>query len=183
MHWEVEQKFRIEDNQVEQELASLGVQFSAAVRQRDQYFNHPARHFAVTDEAFRIRSVGERNYVTYKGPKIDPMTKTRRELELPIGDGSEAASLFAEMLRALGFQPAGVVTKQRRTGPLMWEGQRLEVVLDDVEGLGPFLELETSADDDRLAMAQAAVKSLAARLGLSGSERRSYLELLLGRSA
>ena len=44
----------------------------------------PCRDFAQTDEALRIRTVGDTSFVTYKGPKLDATTKTRRELELPL---------------------------------------------------------------------------------------------------
>src|SRR5688572_27504135 len=120
MHWEVEQKFRMPDDRTLSELAALGVQFSPAFSQCDRYFNHPARDFAATDEALRIRQVGSRNYLTYKGPKIDLETKTRQELELPLADGPEAAEQMTQVLLQLGFQLAGIVRKSRRTGILAW---------------------------------------------------------------
>ena len=49
--------------------------------QVDTYFSHPARDFAATDEALRIRSIDQENFVTYKGPKLDATTKTRREID------------------------------------------------------------------------------------------------------
>src|SRR4029453_19590505 len=80
-HWEVELKFPLSDPaEVWARVAGLGVKFGPAVEQVDQYFNHPAREFAVTDEALRLRQVGVENCVTYKGPKIDKSTKTRQEI-------------------------------------------------------------------------------------------------------
>ena len=66
-----------------------------------------------------------------------------------------------------------------RVGQLFWEQRSFEVALDEVEQLGPFLELETSAGDADLGAAQAALASLARKLDLQQIERRSYLELLL----
>ena len=69
MKLEVEQKYRIENPAaLRARLVALGAEFAPAVRQVDAYFNHPARDFAQTDEAFRIRSIGGENYLTYKGP-------------------------------------------------------------------------------------------------------------------
>ena len=46
----------------------------------DHYFNGHDRDFHQTDEAFRIRRMGEKNFLTYKGPKRDTDTKTRIEI-------------------------------------------------------------------------------------------------------
>ena len=79
---EVEQKFPVADRAaLDRQLAALGFVPRDAELQVDQYFAHPARDFARTDEALRIRRVGQFNYITYKGPKLDATTKTRREIE------------------------------------------------------------------------------------------------------
>jgi predicted adenylyl cyclase CyaB len=62
-------------------------------------------------------------------------------------------------------------------------GFALEVCLDEVEGLGKFVELEIQAPEERLDTARAVLLQCAAELELSPSERRSYLELLLGGSS
>src|SRR5688500_13000058 len=114
MQLEVEQKYRVGDAvALRERLAELGVAFAASVEQADAYFNHPSRDFAVTDEALRIRSVGERNLITYKGPKLDRRAKTRREVEVPIGDGATTAAQFSEVLTPLGFRLTAVVRKRR----------------------------------------------------------------------
>lgn len=180
MPWEVEQKFRLNDaHAVCEQLAALGVAFDSPVEQIDRYFDHPARDFAQTDEAFRLRQVGERNFVTYKGPKVDPATKTRRELELDLPSGEAICQQFVELFTALGFRAVGAVRKRRRNGSLAWEGQCVVLALDDVESVGQFLELEIAADDQGLAPAKSSIQSLAQRLQLGSGERRSYLELLL----
>ncbi len=114
MHYEIEQKFAIADRTaLEERLRSLGAKELGQVEQADQYFNHPARDFAQTDEALRIRRVGRASFVTYKGPKLDQTTKSRRELELPLGSDETTAAQFAEMLVALGFRPVAEVRKSR----------------------------------------------------------------------
>lgn len=184
MHFEVEQKFRIDDQTaVERRLQELGATAGETVEQVDRYFNHPARDFAKTDEALRLRQVGEASFVTYKGPKIDPTTKTRREIELPLPDGQSTSADFGELLVALGFHPVDEVHKTRRTLQLHWENRSVEIALDTVAGLSRFIELEVSADESELPAAKACIATLATALGLTQSERRSYLELLLERKS
>lgn len=180
MSFEVEQKFAIANPlALEQALVALGTRHDGPIVQVDTYFNHPTRDFAETDEAFRLRQVGDENCVTYKGPKLDAATKTRREIELPLGHGAEVAKQFAEMVGLLGFRRVAQVRKERRVFLVTWENRQVEVALDEVEGLGSFIELETAASEQDLESAKACIASLAKRLELSRSERRSYLELLL----
>src|SRR5688500_13235290 len=102
---EVEHKYRVTDlADVQRRLAALPATIAEPQLQVDTYFAHPARDFAKTDEALRIRCVGERNYVTYKGPKLDAVTKTRREIELPLAPHESGAAAFGELLLALGFR-------------------------------------------------------------------------------
>ena len=180
MLYEVEQKFCLPDSSpLEAWVAGHGGCFEPAIVQVDDYFAHPARDFATTDEALRIRSVGEQNCVTYKGPKIDKTTKTRRELELPLEPGTEGAARFAELLAALGFARVATVRKTRRIAGLKHQGFDVELAFDDVERVGQFCELEISADEQRLDAARTALAELATEIGLADAERRSYLELLL----
>lgn len=191
--FEVEQKFPAADlATVERAAGALGAVFAAPLEQTDRYYAHPARDFAATDEALRIRRVattsagdehaaGDANFVTYKGPKLDATTKTRREIELPLSPGVDGLEQFAALLEALGFRPVAEVCKSRRAARLPWQGFEIEVALDDVAEVGTFAELEISAAAEQLDAAKSALAALAQRLGLQGSERRSYLEMLLNR--
>ena len=180
--YEVEQKFPAVDlTALSERLSGLGATVGRPQLEVDLYFGHPARDFAQTDEALRIRRRGESVFVTYKGPKIDKTTKTRREIDLPLPPGEATAEACHGMLVALGFRPVGEVRKSRRKAHLDWEGRRVEVSLDEVEGLGTFAELELVVGADQLEPAKACIASLAKTLGLVDSERRSYLELLLQR--
>jgi len=180
MHYEVEQKFAISNlSDVEARLCALGAEFQPPLKQADHYFRHPCRDFAQTDEALRLRQVGAQNVITYKGPKIDATTKTRRELELPLAAGEQTIEQFTEMLVALGFTPVKTVRKTRRPATLSWEGFSVEAALDQVDDAGQFLELEITADNDSLEAAKTALSHLASKLPVGPSERRSYLELVL----
>jgi adenylate cyclase class 2 len=182
MPFEVEQKFKVPDlTAIAERLIALGAKPGEPQLQVDQYFNHPARDFGQTDEALRIRRVGENNYLTYKGPKLDATTKTRREIEAPIGVGESTAEQFAELLELLGFRRVAEVRKRRRHATLVRSDRTIEIVLDDVEHVGSFVELECVTDETHMEAAKEAIASLANELGLRENERKSYLEQLLGR--
>ena len=117
--------------------------------------------------------------MTYKGPKLDPQTKTRTEIEVPLAPGQEALEAMSQLLTNLGYHSVAVVQKIRRVFRTNKEGFGLEICLDEVTDVGRFAELEILAPDDRLDEARRVLQAAAAELGLTQSERRSYLELLL----
>jgi len=196
MQYEVENKYRLTGpdagadantdavaDALEAALVSHGATIGPAFAQCDRYFNHPEKDYRQTDEALRIRQIGEENFVTYKGPKIDVATKTRRELELPLAGGLALREQYTELLVALGFRVVREVRKLRREWELTWRGQPLHGSLDEVAGLGKFLEIELLADEWTLAAAQQTIKDFADELRLPAPERRSYLHLLTLRDA
>ena len=178
--FEVEQKFRVADfSAIETQLARLGAVIAAPVEQVDTYFAHPQRDFAATDEALRIRQVGDENFITYKGPKIDSHTKTRKEIELSFAAGQLSAKQLGELLQELSFKPVAAVRKIRRHAHLPRGGWNFDIALDEVDRVGTFVELEVTADETQLDDARAQLHTLAAELNLEHVVRTSYLELLL----
>jgi adenylate cyclase class 2 len=90
---EVEVKYPIADlAAVRANLLALGAEWVEERTDADQYFNAPDRDFKETDEAFRLRRIGSKNRLTYKGPKRDAATKTRTEIEVTLADGAAAAA-------------------------------------------------------------------------------------------
>ncbi|MGD1060513.1 MAG: class IV adenylate cyclase [Methanomassiliicoccales archaeon] len=167
---EIEVKARVEDTaRLEAELLRRGARDFGVTLQKDVYYAHPTRDFAKTDEALRIRVSNDLQMITYKGPKLDATTKTREEIEVSVA----SAEAVAEILQRLGFRPVTTVRKKRRTFGL----KGIEVCLDSVEGLGDFVEFEL--DDEDLTEGKARIAELMRELGVDGSERSSYLELLL----
>jgi len=71
------------------------------------------------------------------------------------------------------------VAKTRTPGMLDWQGRHIEIALDEVARIGTFLEIELVTDEQDAEAARVAIQSLAVELGLTRSERRSYLEMLL----
>lgn len=159
---------------LEEKISSLGAKLIWQGEQRDTYYNHPSRNFAESDEALRIREEEGNAVLTYKGPKLDSKSKTRKEIKVQVEDPHQ----FKDILNMLGFKEVGVVRKHRKK-LLLGE---FKVCLDKVENLGEFVEIEAIAQSDDLNdkvgnLRDSILKTLE-DLGLKDLERRSYLELL-----
>lgn len=175
--YEVEVKVRAVHDEVRDALEAVDARELGAVRQEDTYYDAPHRDFARTDEAFRIRretTADERTArVTYKGPLVEAESKTRREVEVGVSD----ADGMAEILSALGFEPVATVVKERDR----YAVGDYAVTLDDVSGLGEFVEVETEAAEEDIEDARNAAYDLLERLNLDPEAqiRTSYLSFLL----
>lgn len=135
---EVEAKARSRPDAI-QKIQGLGGKLVGVEHHCDAYFNSPHRDFKETDEALRIRVKDQGARLTYKGPKLDHKTKSRRELTVEIDD----PVAMEKILMALGFVKSGMVRKVRTKYAL---GQAV-IALDEVEGLGSFIEVEISGSD------------------------------------
>lgn len=180
MNYEVEQKFAVQDKAAfSKQLDALGVQWQESVRQEDAYFNHPSRDFAATDEALRVRIDGDRAMFTYKGPRIDSTTKTRQELELLVSNPDTEGQNMRQFLSNLGFTYVHSVVKQRKKGTLSYQQRAIEVALDEVEGLGSFVEFELVVLESELEQATASLAQFTQSLGLTDGITTGYLDMLL----
>ncbi|MBP8624902.1 MAG: class IV adenylate cyclase [Methanothrix sp.] len=168
---EVEVKARAREDTAER-IAALGAVPIAVETHRDIYFSSPLRDFRKSDEALRIRIKEDGARLTYKGPKLDGTTKSRREITV----GIEGPEQMQEILESLGFVPSATVCKRRSKYSL--EGAVL--ALDEVEGLGWFVEVEMAASggDGSYEEQRLKVISILKRLGLDESIRKSYPQLL-----
>lgn len=174
---EVEVKAKIKDfNSVKKLLKELNAEKSHVEHQEDSYFNSPMKDFAKTDEALRIREVSTHNsskiFITYKGPKIDSKSKTREEIEVGIENSEKVAKIFEH----LGFEKAAIVIKNRT----IYNFDKYIISLDEVEGLGPYMEIETDLEDGSEFKEELnKIFDIFKKLGITdGFERTSYLELL-----
>lgn len=170
---EVEVKAKINSfKEMEKKLDEIGATKSKSEFQEDIYFQSPIVDFGETDEALRIRTTNNNIFITYKGPKIDEKSKTRKEVEMNIESAEKAKDIFEE----IGFRQARTVRKNRQ----YYTYKNFEISLDDVEGLNPYMEIEVSLDEDEdYSEAQSKIFELFEKLGITeGFERTSYMELL-----
>jgi adenylate cyclase class 2 len=165
---EVEVKARAQRDTA-QRLLSMGASLTGKETHHDLYFNSPLCDFRASDEALRIRVKEEGARLTYKGPKLDRLTKSRRELTVRIDDPLK----MQQILLSLGYVLSAEV-KKRRT---KYSYGDLVIALDEVEGLGSFVEVEARGEADYKVQRELVLDMLS-RLGLGQSIRSSYLELL-----
>ncbi|GAB5403911.1 MAG: class IV adenylate cyclase [Aureliella sp.] len=184
--YEVEQKYYARDiNELLARLEQLAMEEHAQEHHQDIYFRHPSRNFRETDEALRIRVLGDRACVTYKGPRLAGPVKTRPEIELDIR--SSETEHWSEMYQHLGFTIAAEVRKTRRIfqprpGVQVVGNGPIVVALDDVEQLGSFAEIEQIVSDpNELETAKETIQDVASRLGLAEVQPVSYLGMLLAK--
>jgi adenylate cyclase, class 2 len=159
-------------------LTRLGFRASEKRQESDRYYNAPDRNFAQTDEALRIRQIGNECLLTYKGPKRGATGKVRKEHEVDLSEGS--ARMMHQILLDLRYQPS-IEVKKERTIYKHPAQKDIEVSWDEVEGLGTYVELELLVPECDQAEALGCLQSLAQSMGLPSEERRSYLELLLAK--
>ena len=177
---EIEMKFAVTDfAAAERTLAAWQARPEPALDEADHYFNAPDRDFARTDEAFRLRRIGARNCITYKGPKLAGPAKTRTEIEVSLATGAEAAEGFCQLVHKLGYRSTAVVRKRRTIWHFQRGGFDLQACLDEVAEVGRFVEVEIVAAPEQRAAAERVLQDIAADLGLHQAERRSYLEMFL----
>ncbi len=174
---EVEVKASVNDfSDVKQRLIQIGAVKIKREYQKDLYYNAPHKDFGVTDEALRIREIpendGKRYILTYKGAKLDKVSKTRKEIEVEVSE-SENTSLILENL---GFKKAAIVKKERD----IYHLDEFIITLDNVYNVGKFVEIETEANEDEdTSKSIKKIFRIYKKLGIEdGFERRSYLEIM-----
>ena len=174
---EVEVKAKINNfNEIKDKLKNIGAKKTKTEFQKDIYFNSPIVDFSKTDEALRIRKTESddltHTMITYKGPKINSESKTRKEIEMLIESDEKAKEIFEN----IGFKEVRAVKKNRE----YYEYEDFEISLDDVEGLPPYMEIEISLpDNEDYKDAQDRIFDLFEKIGIvDGFETTSYLELL-----
>ena len=180
---EVEIKAMLTAVQYDNILSSVrdyGYDYVCELEECDVYMNGIDRDFIKTDEALRVRRTNNKTlaeqsaYITYKGPKQDDVSMTRKELETLVSDADTAQ----DMLEQLGFHAVLQVVKHR----FKFTSGAVALYLDHVEGLGFYLELEQIVEDGQ--NYDAALSDLLdclreLEVAEASMERRSYLEMLM----
>lgn len=167
--FEIERKFRLGADEAAEIKTKLEAKYGPGkeLTQKDELFLYQKTSYSehVTGEpALRIRSSDGKHYFTYKHTLLE--TGNRVEHETEVGD----PAAMREALLAMGWHSVIRIEKVRwhyHAGGVTYD-------LDDVKGLGNFLEIELVAEKD--ADAEATLINLAKSLGVTAEqiERRSY---------
>ena len=166
---EIEAKFRVESlKPYIERVEQSGGEWIDELEQRDQFFDRVDRSLLKADSGLRLRIEKgreiNRTQLCFKGPRQQGQYKRREEIEFEISDEKMATML----LEALGFIPTLVVEKKRRMAQL----SSCQVCLDEVNGLGSFIEIEGPSE--------AEVEQVAIKLALNEHRhiRSSYVTML-----
>lgn len=192
--YEVEIKVRIQDlDEIREIIQYNGGSYKISLLHEDIYFNMPKelRDFKKTDEALRLRKSEEfdkknndfflksKCYLTYKGKKIDSITKTRQEIEVIVDDIDN----MKEILKTLGFQDVITVQKERELFELIYQDEKIEILLDFIPLLNQyFMELEmVVSSPQKIDEAQGILFKLLESFNIEKDKsiRKSYLELIV----
>ncbi len=122
--------------------------FQGIKKTLDLYFYDPKRHNLKPDknfmlkECFRLRSKDDKNYFTYKIDNFDNSGNWTYsdEHETEIADFDSALKIISH----LGLEPLVEIDNTKYT----YLTDNYEIVLEDVKGLGTFLEVELLTVDD-----------------------------------
>jgi adenylate cyclase, class 2 len=165
---EIETKFRVVDRPgLEARLRALGAAGTAAEAESNVLFDDAARSLRDGGCALRVRTVGGRGFLTFKGrADVAAGVKSRVELESAVADPESVA----RVLEVLGYRPWFRYEKRRATWTFA-DPARPVVVVDETP-LGLYAEIEGR---------DAAVRALAAELGVPEADfiPESYIGLWL----
>jgi adenylate cyclase class 2 len=151
MPLEIEVKIKLSDHAaVRERLRELGAKLVGNVLETNTFFDTPTRSLLKEDRGLRLRtnknlaSGQSTHIITYKGPRAPGAVKKREEIEVSVGNPSEAMSLF----EALGYSVTLSFEKRRET----WQLDDCTIELDDLPRLGTYLEIEGPSEDSVLAL-------------------------------
>jgi len=138
---EIEIKLRVEDlGAVRWRLGRLGFRrVTARLLERNLVLDTVERRLRGSGQLLRLRSVGSRWWLTYKGPtELGARHKIREEREIETGDGTT----LGEILGQLGYGP--VFEYQKYRTEYRRAGSRGKVLVDETP-IGNYVELEGAA--------------------------------------
>jgi homotetrameric cytidine deaminase len=142
---------------------ALGASDESVIVQRDTYFRVPSGRLKLREE-----EPGGAHLISYARPD-DADVRVSSYRVVPAGDGTLAA-----LTETLGVD----VVVEKRRHLLLWENVRIH--LDEVTGLGSFIELEAVAEDDSdLSQERAKVDRLIKELGIGELSAGSYADATL----
>jgi len=175
---EIELKLAVDGHDaVRAAVEKAGARYLGSFEQTDQFYDSPDGRLRRAGSGLRIRrrrrldgppgDVDLRPEVTYKGPRrADAKAKVRPEYQTRLEDARALETIFG----ACGLEPFAVVRKVRTSFDL----DHCLVELDELEGVGKFVEIEGPSEE--------AVFDVAGRRGLTGEPiQDSYLAMVLKR--
>lgn len=168
MRKEIEVKARVTDKEkLEQSLQELGCVLSDSIRQEDAVYFHnesklPFSHSGAGVQILRIRKQNDgKILLTFKESLSGGLDCIEHETE--INDPEE----MREILLMIGYEIVVEVKKNRRKAKY----GEYEICLDEVDGLGSFIEVEQITDAEDSELIQKELFDFLMKLGVNEEDR------------
>jgi len=160
MRQEIEVKAKVNDLEIlKQKLIALGCIFSEPLIQNDVTFvnyNEPYDKLLPGENILRIRKSNDKILFTVKQSLDNELACFEREVEINSVEEMRAALLL------MGYHEVVKINKVR----LRTDYNGYEICLDEVEGLGSFIEIEKIAEGEDVDTVQAQLNNLLIELGV-----------------
>ena len=169
---EIEVKIKTENLEgLKEELVKLGASFILPVEQVDEYYKLKGKEKETQRPGSFILRIREQEQI--KRFTVKALTETTGawiEHETGVEDPEE----LRKILELVGFTNVFTIKKTRTYGKL----KNFEICLDDVEGLGKFVEFEIISDNPEEGKAK--IMEIVTKLGLSDDqiEHRGYAAII-----
>ena len=177
---EVELKIFVKNiTKLEEKILQKGFTKGNSMKESDYYLDDESGSIRNNDQALRVRCSQDlnsgvvTNTITYKGPKLDTISMTRKELEMHTDHLETGIEIFS----SLGYKKIYPVIKRRE----YFHKNNISACIDQVEHLGNFFELEIIVENE--SEKNEALEQLLNLLGELGYQKddiitRSYLSML-----
>jgi len=183
---EIEIKFTLSDTQFVQlkQWLEANAQYVREEKQEELYFNNPepsqtfyfkSKHGYIDAlKALRVRKTNKGDTVCYKYSNIDKNTGKilyKNECETKVPDGK----VFVEIFENMGFTDKIQVKKTRN----IYTSGDFEIVIDNVEKLGTFVEVELKREYADAQAGIAAINNFIKSMGITSYMQfnRSYIHM------
>lgn len=181
---EIELKISVDDGQrasLEKWLSKNAV-CKGTSKQTEYYLTNPdkpwdtSKGFKDASQTLRVRCEKKGDSVCFKQAHYDPITKKRThrdEFETKVQDGV----VMLDILRSLGYSTITLVSKIRTTYLVR---DTFEVVLDDVESVGKFIEIELKKPTDDVKAGLKSIQNFLKEVGITEftEYERSYIHMM-----
>jgi len=179
---EVELKAHLADPEATNKKVASFASYVTSFEKSDAYWHGPDWRLARGSKGFRVRTEAGETIVTFKTKKCEGGMEINREREFSVSDPAALDELFFR----LGCEPFYSKRKRGKRYEARSDGSTRPITIEvlEVEGLGPFIEIEALLEAEEpaaVALAQGEIKGILARAGVpeSAIESRYYSELLL----
>jgi adenylate cyclase, class 2 len=160
--YEVEVKAKVSNlESLKHQLQNLGCELSEPITQHDYIYNQIGIDFANhKTPVLRLREQNGKIIFTLKKDRGDELDCIEKEVEV------DNRQTMEEIFEIMGYSKSIEVHKRRQKGKC----NGYEVCLDEVEGLGSFIEVEKMTEDDGEKVKEELVQFLES-LGVQRSDR------------